>query len=97
MDLTYILKRPLVTEKSTLRQAQGKYTFEVARGATKKEIIKAVEDTFGVHVKRIQTITGRGKKRKIGRTRIEIRQSDWKKAVVQLAEGEKIDIFETGT
>lgn len=86
MDLIHILKRPLVTEKSTLSLSKGKYTFEVTRRATKKEIIQAVEDTYGVHVKGIQTITGRGKKRRIG----------WKKAIVQLAEGEKIDIFETG-
>lgn len=96
MDLTYVLKRPLVTEKSTLSLSKGKYTFEVDRQATKKEITKAVEDTFGVHVKGVQTITGRGKKRRIGRTRVEIRRPDWKKAIVQLAEGEKIDIFETG-
>lgn len=84
MDLTYVLKRPLVTEKSTLSLSEGKYTFEVDRQATKKEIAKAVEDTFGVHVKGVQTI------------RIKTLQSDWKKAIVQLAEGEKIDIFETG-
>ncbi|PJC28106.1 50S ribosomal protein L23 [Candidatus Shapirobacteria bacterium CG_4_9_14_0_2_um_filter_39_11] len=97
MDLIHVLKRPLVTEKSTLSLSKGKYAFEVDRRATKKEIIKAIEDTYGVHIIRVQTITGRGKKRKIGRTRIEIRQPDWKKTVVQLAEGEKIDIFETGT
>lgn len=84
MDLTYVLKRPLVTEKSTLSLSKGKYTFEVDRQATKKEITKAVEDTFGVHVKGVKTI------------RIKTLQSDWKKAIVQLAEGEKIDIFETG-
>lgn len=96
MDLTYVLKRPLVTEKSTLSLSKGKYTFEVDRQATKKEITKAVEDTFGVHVKGVQTITKRGKTRRIGRARIKTLQSDWKKAIVQLAEGEKIDIFETG-
>jgi len=96
MDLIHVLKRPLVTEKSTLGLSKGKYVFEVDRRATKKEIIKAIEDTYGVHIIGVQTITGRGKKRKIGRTRIEICQPDWKKTVVQLAEGEKIDIFETG-
>jgi large subunit ribosomal protein L23 len=97
MDLTYILKQPIVTEKSTLRQAQGKYTFEVDRRATKRQIAKAVENTFGVHVKGVQIITVRGKKRRIGQTRREIRRPDWKKAIVKLAQGEKIDVFETGT
>jgi large subunit ribosomal protein L23 len=96
MDLTYILKRPIVTEKSTLRQTQGEYTFEVDRRATKRQIAKAVENAFGVHVKGVQIMTVRGKKRRIGRTRREIRQPDWKKAIVKLAEEEKIDVFETG-
>lgn len=86
MDLIHILKRPLVTEKSTLSLSKGKYTFQVDRRATKKEIIKAIEDTYEVHIIGLQTITRRGKKRKIS----------WKKTIVQLAEGEKIDIFETG-
>jgi len=95
MNLT-ILKRPISTEKSTAVSSLGKYVFEVDRRAAKPQIAKAIENTFGVHVKGVQTITVRGKKRRIGRTRKEIKKSDWKKAIVELAEGEKIDVFETG-
>lgn len=93
MDLANVINQPIVTEKATHWLEETKYTFQVAREATKKEIKKAVEKYFKVKVKSIQTIMARGKKRSVGVGRRQIRTSDWKKALVQLAEGEKIDIF----
>jgi large subunit ribosomal protein L23 len=88
-----ILKRPLVTEKSgiqkeTLRQV----SFEVDRKANRIEIKKAVEDVFGVSVTGVRTIQVKGKYKKRGP--IVGKRKDWKKAVVSLKPGERIDLFE---
>lgn len=97
MDLAHILKRPIITEKSTALTREGKYVFQVDSQATKKEIKKAVEKIFKVKVKQVQTINVPGKKRRLLRTRKQTVQADWKKAIVSLGEGEKIDLFETDT
>lgn len=91
-----ILKRPVVTEKATQGSALGRYVFEVDLKATKSAITKAIEETFGVKVKKVRTTTVRGKARRSGRYRRPIKETDWKKAIVELAEGQKIDIFESG-
>lgn len=95
MDLSKVLERPIITEKSTQGVALGKYAFKVAKKANKKEVAKAIEQFFDVHVRQVQTVIIKGKKKR-ARSRKEFKQPDWKKAIVQLAEGEKIDIFETG-
>ena len=97
MDLTQVLKRPIITEKSTALSTEGRYVFQVARQATKQEIKKAIEDFLKVKVKQVRTINVPGKKRRVLRTRKQTTQADWKKAIVELKEGEKIDLFETGT
>lgn len=90
--LTQVLRRPLITEKSTrIRGEANQITFEVARDATKGEIKRAVEDRFQVEVIGVQTVNIKGKPKRFGR--IQGRRKDWKKAYVRLSEGEDIDFF----
>lgn len=87
-----ILIRPLITEESSILQAeQNKYTFEVHRSATKIDIRNAIESMFDVRVSSVRTMNVPGKDRRVGRS--IGRRPDWKKAVVKLAEGETIDMF----
>ena len=92
MNLYDILRRPLVTEKSTALQALGKYAFEVARNANKEQIKQAVEKAFNVKVTAVNVMVVAGERRKVGRR--EILSSQWKKAIVTLKTGDKIQIFE---
>ena len=87
-----IIRRPVVTEKSTLLQDEGRYTFEVAPSATKHQVKEAVQEAFNVKVIKVNTMTVRGKRRRLG-PRFSASRS-WKKAVVQLAPGNTITIFE---
>ena len=87
-----VLRRPLITEKSTLLGAQGKYVFEVAIGANKPQIAAAVEKAFNVHVVAVNTSHMPGKLKRYGRNLG--RQASWKKAVVTLQPGEQIQVFE---
>jgi len=92
-----ILTRPLYTEKiAKLQDEENKYAFEVDRESNKIEIRKEIENRFEVKVTKIQTMIVRGKMRqqmtKAGR--FHGRRPDWKKAIVTLAEGHKIDLFE---
>ena len=85
--------RPLITEKtSAAYQERGEYTFEVHPDASKPEIRGAVEQLFGVKVTGVWTSNQRGKEKRVGRT-VGTRPS-WKKAIVTLAEGDTIPIFE---
>ena len=87
-----ILIRPLITEESSILQAeQNKYTFEVHRSATKIDIRNAIENMFDVSVSSVRTMTYAGKDRRVGRS--VGRRPDWKKAIVKLAEGEELDMF----
>lgn len=96
MDLTEVIKRPVITEKSTLLFEQGQYTFQVARQATKKEIKQAVERCFDkVRVESVKTAKMKGKVKRDRRSGKYSQEKNWKKAVVQLAEGDKIDILPT--
>ncbi len=88
-----ILKRPLITEKSSLsKELSNQITFEVAPSANKIEIRQAVEEVFKVKVFQVRTANFSGKKKRYGR--FEGRRSHWKKAVVTLAPGETIEFFE---
>ena len=87
-----ILRRPVITEKSTLLSEQGRYVFEVAKSATKHDIKRAVEDAFDVTVVRVHTMGVRGKRKRFG-PRITTLRS-WKKAIVTLAPGDAITLFE---
>jgi len=87
-----ILRRPLITEKAQNLTAANKYAFEVDRRANKMQIKEAVEVAFNVNVKAVNTMLMKGKVRRYGRA--ETKQPDWKKAVVTLAPGDKIELFE---
>ena len=77
-----IIVRPVITEKSNDEMQSGKYTFEVNKKATKIEIAKAVEKLFEVKVLNVNTITVRGKKKRVG---YHVgKTSDWKKAIVTI-------------
>jgi large subunit ribosomal protein L23 len=88
-----VLRRPVVTEKSTTLAAQGKYVFEVLMAANKPQIKSAVERAFDVHVASVNTLVVRGKRRRLGRSRPG-QQPAWKKAIVTLQPGDQIEIFE---
>jgi len=92
MDPRDVIIRPWVTEQSTAAMEQNKYTFEVAPRATKTQIKKSVEKIFGVKVVKVNTVRVHGKLKRLGR--FEGRRPERKKAVVQLAEGDRIEIFE---
>jgi large subunit ribosomal protein L23 len=89
-----VLKRPLITEKGTDRQAMlNKYTFEVQPDANKNQIKEAVQVAFKVTVTDVHTMNVRGKMRRVGKNRGQ--RSDWKKAIVTVAQGQSItDFFE---
>ena len=92
-DMSRIIRRPLITEKGTLlKEMSNQLVFEVDPGANKIEIRKAIEDQFNVRVLKVRTANFEGKKVRLGRNTGS--RSDWKKAVVTLAPGERIDFFE---
>ena len=92
MHLYEVLRRPLITEKYTALQAQGKYVFEVAGEATKPQIKEAVEKAFKVKVTAVNVMIAAGKRRRFGRRKVSGRS--WRKAVVTLKPGDKIELFE---
>ena len=92
MHLYEVLRRPLITEKNTALQAEGKYVFEVTDEANKPQIKQAVEKAFKVKVTAVNVMTAPGKRRRVrGR---EIAAQPWKKAFVTLQPGDKIELFE---
>ena len=88
---------PVITERTYLLYTQGRYTFKVLATASKTEIKKALEEQYesqGIQVKEINTVTMRGKKRRMFRragSGAVGRTADWKKAIVTLGEGQKIE------
>lgn len=94
MRIQDVIRRPLITEKSTqLRDERNIVAFEVARDATKIDVKRAVEAQFDVRVSQVRVANVHGKKRRQGRH--VGHQRDWKKAYVRLAPGEKtIEFFE---
>ncbi len=86
-----IIKRPIVTEKTTLNQDLNQVVFEVALHANKHQIREAVEGLFDVRVSRVQTAVMQGKRKRFGRH--FGKRANWKKAVVTLREGDSIDLF----
>jgi len=84
---------PMLTEKGTiLKEKENKILFKVAKDANKIEIKRAVEEMFNVKVEKVATINYKGKKKRLGR--FEGKRPDWKKAIVTLKEGEKLDFIE---
>lgn len=92
MNARQVILRPLVTESSMEAMAYGKYTFAVDPRANKTQIKQAVQEIFNVKVLKVNTMNMPGKERRVG---VHLgRKPDWKKAVVTLAEGERIEFFE---
>jgi large subunit ribosomal protein L23 len=88
-----IIKRPVVSEKTTLqKELANTVTFEVDRGANRIDIKRAVEKAFNVKVKNVQTMQVTGKVKRRGR--ILGKRRNWKKAMVRLMPGERIEFFE---
>lgn len=87
-----IIVRPIITEKSSRLMALDKYTFEVLPQANKIEIRKAVEEIFKVKVSSVHTIKVRSKPKRMGR--FIGRSRSWKKAIVTLRPGERIEFFD---
>jgi large subunit ribosomal protein L23 len=92
-SLYEVVKRPIISEKSTaLAEVAGKYVFEVAVEAKKQEIRDAVQRLFNVKVREVRTMMMHGKVKRIGR--FQTKRPNWKKALVTLVEGQKIDFFQ---
>jgi large subunit ribosomal protein L23 len=88
---SFIIKRPHITERSTNLQAFGKYVFMVAARATKPEIKKAVKEIYKVEVARVNVVNRAGKRKRFGGIMKGV-QDGYRKAVVTLKEGQKIDL-----
>jgi len=87
-----VLRRPIVTEKSTGAMAQRKYGFEIIDTASKKQVKEAVQKAFSVSVIKVNVITVHGKTRRRGS--YITTSPTWRKAIVTLKEGDKIELFE---
>ena len=93
MEVHQVIRRPLITEKSSIgREEQNLATFAVDPNATKHDIRRAVEELFEVEVVTVRTMRQPRKAKRVG---IKIgRRAEWKKAIVELAEGHSIEFFE---
>jgi large subunit ribosomal protein L23 len=85
-----VIVSPIITEKTTMASENNQVVFKVAKNATKPEIKKAVESLFGVKVKAVNTLVRKGKQKRF--RGVLGKQSDIKKAIVTLAEGQTIDV-----
>jgi large subunit ribosomal protein L23 len=93
LDVYQIIRRPVVTEKgSTLKDENNQLLFEVDPASNKSEIKKAVEKLFKVTVLSVRTQNRQGKRKRMGRS--VGRRKNWKKAIVTLKEGDRVDFFE---
>lgn len=96
MKITEVIRRPLVTEKTTTLREDGRtIVFEVARAANKIEIRRAIEQLLGAKVSDVRTANAYGKVKRQGK--FVGRRSDWKKAYVKLRDGQKLPDFLEGT
>lgn len=96
MDLTRVIKKPIITEKSMRNVTQNQYTFEVDKNATKKDIASAVEEQFGVEVYRVTVMNQRGKSRRNRRTGQKTVTSMKRRAIATINPKDKIEVFEVG-
>ncbi len=92
MHIYEVLRRPVVTEKNSIMMDQNKYAFEVEKAATKEQVKQAIEKVFNVKVTAVNMITVPAKPRGFGRMKGQ--RSAWKKAIVTLKPGDKIEVFE---
>lgn len=87
-----ILVKPLITEKGTVLNAENKYVFEVASGANKIEVAKAIKEVYGISPEKVNIVRVLGKNTRFGRTLGK--RKDWKKAIVTLPKGKEIQVYE---
>lgn len=92
LQITGVLLRPIITEKTSGLGALNQYAFAVAASANKIKIAKAVESRYGIKPESINVLNYSGKNVRYGRTRGKTK--DWKKAIITLPEGKTIDIYE---
>lgn len=92
MDARQVIRHPIISEKSYALIAESKYTFRVHPDAHKTQIRTAVEEIFGVRVVDVRTMKQKPKPKRRGLTKGRTRS--WKKAIVELAPGERIELFE---
>jgi large subunit ribosomal protein L23 len=92
VHLYEVLRRPLITEKTTFLAERSSYAFEVAQKATKPQIKQAVEKAFKVKVLKVNVMTVPGKLKRVGKRYVTT--PSWRKAVVTLSPGDKIEFFE---
>jgi len=93
MDPYQVILRPVISEKSyNLIETEGQYTFQVDKRANKNQIKQAIEKAFDVQVSKVNTVNVKSKPKRQGLTRG--RTASWKKAVVRLQPGDRIDLFE---
>jgi large subunit ribosomal protein L23 len=93
-DASQVLLKPVVSEKSYRLMEDGVYIFVVAPDATRIAVRQAVEQTFGVRVTNVNTLNRKGKLRRNRRTNTVGKRPDTKRAIVTLARGDRIDLFE---
>jgi len=101
MNLYEVIKRPVITERTTRLKEAGQYVFEVDPRANRQQVKQAVERLFNVQVRAVRIINVPAKRRRDWRARIlsskpkqVVRRPGWKKAIVQVAPGQTIDVFE---
>lgn len=88
-----VIRRPIISEKSTaLAEVGNRYVFEVAVGANKQEIRNAVQELFKVKVSEVRTLIVHGKSKRLAKS--VVKKANWKKAIVTLPQGQKIDFFQ---
>ncbi len=90
------VQRPVITEKTLRLVPTGWYTFAVGAGARKEQIAAEIAKLYSVTVVDVRTIRMHGKTRRVGKKMSTIARPDWKKALVRLKSGQKIDVFEVG-
>ncbi len=96
MESHTVIIKPLITEKTMGNAKKNSFTFAVAPKATKEMVKKAVQDKFNVSVLSVSTAIVKGKTKKVGARKTEVKNSVWKRATVIVKDGEKISIFELG-
>lgn len=96
MNVNDVIIAPVITEKSIKDANNNYFTFVVASVADKDLIKKSIERKFSVHVEGINTTIMKGRSKRFGARRLEKKLAPWKKAVVKVKHGEKIDLFDLG-
>lgn len=89
-----VIQKPIITEKSLRFASRGWYTFAVSLDARKENILKALKEDYKVDAIEIRTIRMTGKTHRVGKKMTTVARSDWKKAMVKLKKGQKLDMYE---